>query len=102
MSYNLIINGIITNNGEKTYTFRKDSQKIQWKEVFYYISDKSTIPIQYYNIRNSPKTIYYSQINPNDFIDIQKISYYDTNGKQTCNGLMILDINKQKILSQKL
>ena len=41
MSYHLIITGIITNNGEKTYTFRKDSQKIQWKEVFNYISTKS-------------------------------------------------------------
>ena len=95
MSYNLIINGIITNNGEKTYTFRKESQKIQWKEVFNYISTKSIIPIQYYNIRNNPK------IQPNDFVDLQKISYYDENNKQTCNGLITLDINKQKVLSQK-
>ena len=92
MSYHLIITGIITNNGEKTYTFRKDSQKIQWKEVFNYISTKSIIPIQYYNIRNNPK------IKPNDFVDLQKISYYDQNGKPTGNGIIILDINKSKVI----
>ena len=100
MSYNLIITGIITKQGTKTYTFRKNNKQILWEDIFNFISKKSIIPIEFYKVSNGKKFIEYSKIEPTNFVDIKKYSYYDMEGNETCNGLLVIKINNSLLLKK--
>ena len=102
MSYNLIISGIITEKGEKTFTFRKNNQKIKWKEIFSFISLNSIIPIEYYNINNGKKYIEYNKISDEEFLDTNNYSYRDMEGNVTCNGLLLIKINRPLFLKENV
>ena len=90
----LIICDVFTNNGNKTFTLRWDSQSVMtWEDIFYYISQQGCLPQKYYTVKIGKFYKKYTQIHEILPFDITNFAFNNEKGLKTSTGILKTNLN---------